>query len=175
MRITCSILLISLTSIVTVLQVGAAPPVRIKSNGNNTERQHDYQEAASALKSQNFLLSLYSFVDKTGNMTELEPEGNFILVNKDKFLMQKSIKLIVDTFAGSDNFKGDFLDYRFKVSRNGNIQFSFTMTDGKKRLLFKGKMNGGDHTIIGTLKGKVETHDIIVSGNIQPVQSHFVY
>ena len=154
--------------------VDAKPASKVKSK-NSAERQHDYEEALTALKSQTFLLSFYSFVDQTGNLIELEPEGNFILVNKDSFVMQKSVSLISNTFSGSANLKGEFSNYHLKVSHKGNIQFSFVISEGKKGLTFKGKMNHGDNSIEGTIKGKIEEHQINVSGNVQPVQTHFVY
>jgi hypothetical protein len=105
----------------------------------------------------------------------LEPEGNFILVNKDKFTMQKSITLKSNTFAGSDNFKGEFLNFQYKESKKGNIQFSFDLVGESRGLTFKGKMNSGDNTVEGSIKGKIEDNQIVVTGNIQPVQARFVY
>jgi hypothetical protein len=168
-------MLFFLVSVSASLHVLAEPAGQKKSNKNSAERQHEYQEAVNAMKNQVFLLSLYSFVDKKGNLIELEPEGNFILVNKDKFMMQKSIALNSNTFAGSDNFKGDFLNFQLKESRKGNIQFSFDLSANKKGLTFKGKMNNDDNTIEGRIKGQTEESEIVVTGNIQPVQARFVY
>lgn len=162
-------------SVSASFQVDADPVGQKKSTKNNAEQQHEYQEAVSAMKNQAFLLSLYSIVDKKGNLVELEPEGNFILVNKNKFVMQKSIALKSNTFAGSDNFKGDFLNFQIKESKKGNIQFSFDLTGENRGLTFKGKMNNDNNTIQGSIKGKIEESEIVVTGNIQPVQSHFVY
>lgn len=168
-------LLILLFSAATTPKAGAVTIDKKKGNKNNAERQRDYQVAVNALKSKVFLVSFYSFVDKTGNLVELEPAGNFILVNKETFLMQKSISLASNTFSGSDNFKGELSEFQMKESKKGNVQFSFVITSGSKGLTFKGVMNSGDNTIEATIKGKIERQDIIITGNVQPVQSHFVY
>ena len=175
MRTYFSLLFFSFISVASVLQLRAEPVDQKKSNKNNAERQHDYQEAVSAMKNQVFLLSLYSYVDIKGNTIELEPEGNFILVNKDKFMMQKSIALKLNTFAGSDNFKGEFLNFQLTESRKGNIQFSFDLAGEKKGIIFKGKMNNDDNTIEGRIKGQSQESEIVVTGNVQPVQARFVY
>lgn len=159
----------------SLYQVSAVPIGQKKSNKNNAERQRDYQDAVSAMKNQVFLLSLYSIIDKKGNLVGLEPEGNFILVNKDKFMMQKSVALKSNTFAGSDNFKGEFLNFQLKESKKGNIQFSFDLAGEKRGLTIKGKMNNDNNTIEGSIKGKIEESEIVVTGNIQPVQARFVY
>jgi hypothetical protein len=153
----------------------ANPKDKKKSTKNNAERKNDHVEAATALKNQIFLLSFYSLIDKKGNLVELEPEGNFVLVNKETFTMQKSVKMSSNTFPGSDNFKGEFYDFQSKESKKGDIQFSFVLNSGDKGLIFKGKMNRDDNSIEGTIKGKKEEQPIIVSGNIQPVKSHFDY
>ena len=167
--------LLVLVSMFSSSHVGAVPNDKKKSVGNNGERQREYSEAVNALKDQVFLLSLYSFVDNEGRMAGIEPEGNFITVNKDKFMMQKSAALVLTTFSGSDHMKGILSDFKLKESKNGNIQFSFVMTDGDKSLIFKGKMNKGDNIIEGSIKGKKEEREISVSANIQPVKSHFNY
>jgi len=167
--------LILLFSAIGVLELGAVPIDKKKSSKNNAEGQRDYTEAVNALKRKIFLVSFYSFVDKTGNLVELEPAGNYILVNQESFVMQKSISLASNTFSGSDNFKGELSEFQLKESKKGNIQFSFVITSGQKGLMFKGSMNKGDNTIEATIKGKIERQDIIITGNIQPVQSHFVY
>jgi hypothetical protein len=159
----------------TALEAVAITIDRKKGNKNNAERQRDYQDAVNALKNKVFLVSFYSFVDKSGNMVELEPAGNFILVNKETFLMQKSVLLASNTFSGSDNFKGEFSDFQIKESKKGKVQFSFIISTGPKGLTFKGVMNSGDNTIEATIKGRMEKQDIIITGNVQPVQSHFVY
>jgi hypothetical protein len=141
----------------------------------NGEREREYKEAVGALNSKIFLVSFYSFIDKTGKMVSLEPEGNFITVNADKFMMQKSISLILNTFSGGDNLKGDLVDFNLKETKKGFFKFSFDMKDGDKILTFKAKMNNGDNIIEGSIKGKKEDREIIVSGNIQPVKSRFVY
>jgi hypothetical protein len=174
MKSTITTYLVAIFFITIGLQVSAVPGKKEKSK-NGTERQHDYEEAMTALRSQKFLLSFYAIVDKTGNLVELEPEGNFILVGNDKFVMQKSVSMVSNTFSGSGNFKGDFSNYHFKESKKGNVQFSFVISDGKRGLTFKGKMNKGDNVFEGVIKGKIEDHQIDVSGNVQPVQSHFVY
>ena len=174
MKTTIATFLIALFFVSIAGQVTGEPGKKEKSK-NTTERQHDYEEAITALRSQKFLLSFYAFVDKTGNLVEMEPEGNFILVGDDKFVMQKSVSLVSNTFPGSGNFKGEFSDYHFKESKKGNVQFSFVISDGKRGLKFKGKLNKGDNVFEGVIKGKIEDHQIDVSGNVQPVQSHFVY
>jgi len=146
-----------------------------KSAVKNEERQKEYQEAVTALKSQTFLVSFYSFIDKTGKMVILEPEGNFITVNKDKFMMQKSVSLVLTTFAGTDNVKGEFVDFKLKESKNGNVQISFVLGNGGNALTFKGKMSKGDNVFEGSLKGKKEEREIFLSGNVQPVKSRFDY
>ena len=162
-------------SILGTIKVEAATIDKKKGNKNNAERQRDYIDAVNALESKIFLVSIYSFVDKTGNLVELEPAGNFILVNKETFVLQKSISLASNTFSGSDNFKGELSAFQLKQSKKGNIQFSFVITSGQKGLTFKGIMNSGDNTMEATIKGKMESQDIIITGNVQPVQSHFVY
>jgi len=174
MKSTIVIFLVALFFMTVAVQVSAEPNKKEKSK-NSTERQHDYEEAMTALRSQKFLLSFYAFVDKTGNLVDLEPEGNFILVSDGKFVMQKSVSLVSNTFSGSGNFKGEFSNYHFKESKKGNVQFSFVISDGKRGLTFKGKLNKGDNVFEGVIKGKIEDHQIDVSGNVQPVQSHFVY
>jgi len=146
-----------------------------KSTVKNAEGQKEYQEAVTALKSQTFLVSFYSFIDKTGKMVILEPEGNFITVNKDKFMMQKSVSLVLTTFAGADNFKGEFSDFKLKESKKGNVQISFVLANGENALTFKGKMSKGDNVFEGSMKGKKEAREIFLSGNVQPVKSRFVY
>jgi hypothetical protein len=169
------ILLLILASVVDAPHAFAGSLARKKSVAKNGERQREYQEAVSALQSQNFLLSFYSFIDKTGAIVSLEPEGNFITVNKDRFMMQKSVSLVLNTFTGADNFKGEISDFKLKKSRNGNVQFSFVLKEGGKALSFKGKMSNGDNAIEGSIKGKKEEREIFLSGNIQTLKSHFVY
>lgn len=175
MRTYLFVLSLLLLSNVMVQKVGASVIDKKKGNQNNAERQRGYQDALGALRSQIFLVSFYSFVDKTGNLVELEPAGNYILVNKDTFVLQKSISLTSNTFSGSDNFKGDLSGFLLKESKKGNIQFSFVITSGLKSLSLKGTMNNGDNTFEATIKGKIENRDIVITGNVQPVQSHFVY
>jgi hypothetical protein len=146
-----------------------------KPAGNNGEQQREYQEAVNALKDKIFLVSLYSFVDKIGNVSGIEPEGNFITVNNDRFTMQKSAALVLSTFAGSNQIKGQLTEFRFKENKKGIIQFSFVISEGDKVLVFKAKMDKGNNTIEGSLLGKKEEREISVSGNVQPVKSHFDY
>lgn len=146
-----------------------------KSNKNNAERKRDYEEAVNALKNQNFLMSFYAVVDRAGDLIALEPEGNFLLVNKENFTLQKSVSMVSNTFPGFGSFKGDFFDYKIKVSKKGSVEVSFKLKLDKKSITFKGKMNQGDNFILGAMKGKIEEQEIVLSGNIQPVQSHFVY
>jgi hypothetical protein len=162
-------------SMVASIQVSAATSGQKKSIPNNPERQREYQEAVKALKDQIFLISFYSFVDKGGNVAGIEPEGNFINISKDKFMMQKSASLILNTFAGSDHIAGQFSDFKVKENHNGNVQFSFVIAEGEKVITFKGKMNKGNNMIEGSLKGMKEDREIFVSGNVQPVKSHFEY
>jgi hypothetical protein len=169
------ILLFSLVSGIVSQPVNAVPFNKLKDAKISAERKHNHDEAATAIKSQTFLVSFYSFIDKKGNLKELEPEGNFILANTDKFIMQKSVSLSSNTFAGSDNIKGELASFQFKENRKGDIQFSFDLISDNKRLTFKGRMSRNDNTMECTIKGKREEHEIIVSGNIQPVKSHFVY
>ncbi len=175
MRSPFSILIFCFFSVLASFQVSAEPVDQKNPNKNSAERQHDYQEAVSAMKEQVFLLSLYSFVDKKGSLIELEPQGNFVLVNKDKFMMQKCIALKSNSFAGSDNFKGEFLNFQLKRSRKGNIQFSFDLVTEKKGITFKGKLNNDDNTFEGSFKDQNEESEIVVTGNVQPVLAHFVY
>jgi hypothetical protein len=155
--------------------VGAAPVDKKKSAAPNGVNQHDYEEAVKALKDQIFLVSIYSFVDKVGTVAGIEPEGNFINVNKDTFIMQKSVALALSTFAGSDHMKGQITDFQLKENKKGNIQFSFVISEGDKVLVFKAKMNKGNNIIEGSIKGKKEDSEVPVSGNVQPVKSHFDY
>jgi len=175
MRTYLFVSLVLLFSSLVVFEAGAIDIDKKKSNKNNAERQRDYQDAVAALKNQVFLVSFYSFVDKTGNLVELEPAGNYILVNKETFVLQKSVSLASNTFSGSDNFKGELTGFQMKESKKGNIQFSFIISTGQKGLSFKGTMNNGDNTFEATIKGKTENRDIVITGNVQPVQSHFVY
>lgn len=175
MRACLFILSVLLFSTVAVHKTRAAVIDKKKSSKNNAERQRDYQDALTALKNQVFLVSFYSFVDKTGNLVELEPAGNYLLVNKETFVLQKSISLTSNTFSGSDNFKGELSVFQLKENKKGNIQFSFAIASGQKGLTFKGVMYKGDNIFEATIKGKIENRDIVITGNIQPVQSHFVY
>ena len=169
------ILLLLFVAMVVKPDVNAMTIDKKKSIGKNGEKQKEYQEALTALKSQTFLVSFYSFIDKTGKMVILEPEGNFITVNKDKFMMQKSVSLVLITFAGTDNFKGEFSDFKLKERKNGNVQISFVLANGGNALAFKGKMSKGDNVFEGSMKGKKEDREIFLSGNVQPVKSRFVY
>jgi hypothetical protein len=175
MRARIFILAISLISALTVFNAEATVIDKKKSSVTNAERQRSYQDASAALKNQVFLVSFYSFINKTGNLIELEPAGNYILVNKESFVLQKSISLSSNTFSGSDNFKGELSGFQLKENKKGNVQFSFILTSGQKNLTFKGTMNNGDNIFEATIRGKSETGDIEITGNIQPVQSHFVY
>jgi len=172
---TLLILLLLFVTMVVKPDVSAATIDKKKSEVKNAERQKEYQAAVSALKSQTFLVSFYSFIDKTGKMVILEPEGNFITVNKDKFMMQKSVSLVLITFAGTDNFKGEFADFKLKESKNGNVQISFVLANGGNALTFNGKMSKGDNVFEGSMKGKKEAREIFLSGNVQPVKSRFIY
>lgn len=169
------ILLLLFVSMVVTPDVSAVTIEKKKSAVKNAERQKEFQAAVTALKSQTFLVSFYSFIDKTGKMVILEPEGNFITVNKDKFMMQKSVSLVLIIFAGTDNFKGEFTDFKLKVSKNGNVLISFVLANGGNALTFKGKMSKGDNVFEGSMKGKKEEREIFLSGNVQPVKSRFVY
>lgn len=175
MRKSLFFLVILLVAGFSMKQVAAEPLTNQKIRKKSAERQHAYEVAVTALKSKIFLLSFYSFVDKTGNLVELEPEGNFILVNVDKFIMQKSISLISNTFSGSGNFRGELANFQMKENRKGNIQFSFMISNEKRNITFKGKLNKGDNVIEGSIKGKAEDNEIVITGTLQPVQSHFVY
>ena len=169
------ILLLLFVTMVVKPDVSAVTIDKKKSAVKNAERQKAYEAAVTALKSQTFLVSLYSFIDKTGRMVTLEPEGNFITVNKDKFMMQKSVSLVLIAFAGTDNFKGEFVDFKLKESKNGNVQISFVLANGVNALTFNGKMSKGDNLFEGSMKGKKEAREIFLSGNVQPVKSRFVY
>ena len=160
---------------VSSFQVNARTVDKKKSVGNNGEKQRAFQEAVTALNNQVFLISLYSFIDKTGNVVGIEPEGNFINVNKDKFMMHKSVSLILSTFAGSDIIKGELSDFRCKENAKGSVVFSFVISEGEKVLTFKGKMNKGDNIIEGSIKGRKEEREISLNGNVQPLKAHFSY
>ncbi len=169
------LLLFILVSAATSPRLSAETIGKKKPVSKNSERQKEYQAAAGALKNQTFLISLYSFVDVAGKMVNLEPEGNFITVNKDKFMMQKSVSLKLNAFSGTDNIKGEFTDFKVKESKKGNIRFSFVISVAGKVLSFKGNMRKGDNVIEGRLKGDRDEHEIFLSGNVQPVKSRFEY
>ncbi len=175
MKTTLSLILIFVFCFSVKLPSMAGTVRKEKSNKNNAERKRDYEEAVKAVKSQNFLMSFYAVVDRAGDLNALEPEGNFLLVNKENFTLQKSVSMVSNTFPGFGSFKGDFIDYKFKVSKKGNVEVAFKLKLDKKLISFKGKMNQGDNVILGAMKGKIEEQEIVLSGNIQPVQSHFVY
>jgi hypothetical protein len=170
-----SIILLLIFSIIFSPRLSAVTDAKKKTVIKNGESEREYKEAVGALKSKIFLVSFYSFIDKTGKMVSLEPEGNFITVNSDKFMMQKSISLILNTFSGDDNLKGEIVGFKLKETRKGFVKFSFDMKDGDKSLTFKAKMNNSDNIIEGSIKGKREDREIVVIGNVQPVKSRFVY
>lgn len=169
------ILLFVFVSAIASLRVNGEINEKKKSVSKNGEREKEYQEALKALKDKSFLISFYSFIDNAGNIISLEPEGNFITVNKEKFIMQKSVSLVLNTFSGPENFKGGITEFKLKESKKGNIQFSFVINSNEKVLYFKGLMRKGDNAIEGGIKGKKEDREILVSGNVQPLASHFVY
>jgi len=175
MKTTLSLFLFLVLSCSATLPSTAGMTNKEKSNKNNAERKRDYDEAVNALKSQNFLMSFYAVVDRVGDLTALEPEGNFLLVNKDNYTLQKSVSMVSLTFPGFGSFKGAFADYKLKISKKGSVEVSFVLKLDTKKIQFKGKMNQGDNVIVGAMKGKIEEQEIVLSGNIQPVQSHFVY
>ena len=175
MKTTLSLILFLVLSVSATLPSAAATTRKEKPNKNNAERNRDYDEAVNALKSQNFLLSFYAVVDRVGDLTALEPEGNILLVNKDNYTLQKSVSMVYLTFPGFGSFKVIFSDYKLKISKKGNVEVSFVLKLDTKKIQFKGKMNQGDNVIVGAMKGKIEEQEIVLSGNIQPVQSHFVY
>ena len=177
MRINFTILLVCLIFISAGSSFSARtmPVEKKKSVIGNGERQREYLSAVNALKDSVFLVSFYSFVDNAGKVEGIEPEGNFITVSKDKMMMHKSVSLHINTFSGSDQIKGKISDFILKESSKRNIQFSFVITDREKTLIFKGKMNNGDNMIEGSLRGKNEEREIFLSGNVQPVKSHFNY
>jgi len=175
MKTALSLMLLLVISVSVSLPVTAAMVRKEKSNKNNAERKRDYDEAVAALKSQNFLLSFYAVVNRAGELAGLEPEGNFLLVNKENFTLQKSVSMVSNTFPGFGSFKGEFSDYRLKIGKKGNVELSFVLKLDKNKITFKGKMMEGDNAIVGAMKGRIEEQEIVLSGNIQPVQSHFVY
>ncbi len=175
MKTTLSLILFLVLSLSATMPSTAGTTHKDKSNKNNAERKRDYDEAVNALKSQNFLLSFYAVVDRVGDLTALEPEGNFLLVNKENYTLQKSVSMVSLTFPGFGSFKGAFSDYKLKINKKGSVEVSFVLKRDTKKIQFKGKMNQGDNVIVGAMKGKIEEQEIVLSGNIQPVQSHFVY
>jgi hypothetical protein len=175
MRTYFTIILLLISSTIFSSHLSGETDAKKKTVIKNGESERQYKEAVAALKSKIFLVSFYSVIDKAGKIVSLEPEGNFITVNSDKFMMHKSISLILNTFSGEDNLKGEIVDFKLKETKKGFIQFSFEMKDGDKTLTLKAKMNNSDNIIEGSIKGKKEDREIVVSGNVQPVKSRFVY
>lgn len=128
------------------------------------------------LQQQSFLFMVSDITLPGESSRNLAPKSNFILIEKDKGLMQiNTMKYAGPNNIGGFTSYGDVLDYQITDGRNGakNVKFNFSATTGHTYIVDITVKPGGRNSS-AIIRNSTGVHNLEARGNVVAADRNLV-